>query len=83
MANQPFDLKDKNGTQLYDGALIYGTMPSVPGRHHFSLTPGQDGISVDMFSCTYGYVHNVKQSDLVDYVHVGLFTEHEDLWCKC
>ena len=83
MEKKLLDLKDKNGVQLHVDALIYGTMAGVPGKHHYSLFIAQDGVSIDMYACTYGYVHNIKQADLGDFEYIGLFTDHKDLWCKC
>lgn len=71
-------LHDKNGTPIPIDSIICGPDPEGRERHFFNFGYNSDGSELEMIACTYGYVHNVKQVDVDDFIYIGplnLFTE--------
>lgn len=71
MSNKSLSLKDKNGVQLHEDCIIFGSLPGQSEKHFFNIGLSPNDGSNEMVSCTYGYVHNVKQSDLLDFIYIG------------
>jgi hypothetical protein len=70
------DLKDKNGIQLPIDCIIYGSLIGETEKHYFNLGRCQDDLTNEMIACTYGYVHDVTQHDLVDFEFIGLVKDN-------
>jgi hypothetical protein len=71
MENQKLNLTDKNAVQLHENCIIFGSLVGQTEKHFFNIGLSPNDGSNEMFSCTYGYVHNVKQSDLLDFIYIG------------
>lgn len=71
MSNILLNLVDKNGVELHEKCIVFGTPKGKSDKHFFNIGKSRKNGSVEMFSCTYGYVHNVKQSDLLDFIYIG------------
>ncbi|EKT4520450.1 hypothetical protein JE950_002100 [Flavobacterium psychrophilum] len=69
---QKLNLKDKNGTDLPNDCIIYGFLIGQTKKHYFNLGRCKNDLSNEMIACTYGYVHNVEQKDLVNFELIGL-----------
>lgn len=67
------NLTDKNGIKINHDDVIYN------GVHYFRIYDREDG-EVEAISCTYGYMHNIKQSDLSDFECVGTYEGNENLF---
>lgn len=72
MSNILLGLTDKNGVELPIDCVIYGSLVGQEEKHYFNLGLRPNDGSIEMIACTHGYVHNVKQEDLVNFEFVGL-----------
>ena len=70
------DLKDKNGIQLPNDCVIYGSLIGQTKKHYFNLGRCKKNLSDEMIACTYGYVHNVNQNDLANFEFIGLVKDN-------
>ncbi|GAQ50103.1 TPA: hypothetical protein ACT5CK_002297 [Flavobacterium psychrophilum] len=73
------DLKDKNGVKLPIDCIIYGNLIGHSEKHYFNIGRCKDNLSNEMIACTYGYVHNVEQKDLVNFEFIGLVKDYSHL----
>lgn len=69
-------LKDRNGIDIPEESIVYGKHDG--GYHFFNIGINPFGV-VEMISCTYGYVHNIKQKDLEGFLLIGSLEEHKHL----
>ena len=76
MSEQNLNLKDKNGVELPKECVIYGSLNGQEEKHYFNLGRCQNNLSNEMVSCTYGYVHNVEQKDLMQFEYIGLVKDN-------
>ena len=76
MSKKLLGLKDKNGVELPNDCVIYGSLVGQSEKHYFNLGLSQKDGSIEMVACTYGYVHNIAQSDLVNFEFVGLVKDN-------
>ena len=69
-------LVDKNLTLIPSKSIVYG---NYEGKYHFFNIGLNARNEVHMIACTYGYVHNVTQSDIEDFLLIGSLEEHKHL----
>ena len=74
-------LTDKNGIEIPTGSVIYGPVPErlkpkSKEKHYFNFGYGPTGKEFEMIACTYGYVHNVQQTDVADFEYIGPLKEN-------
>ncbi len=62
-------LLDRYGNGLFEDCIIYAKVEDG-NWHFFSVWTKEDGI-IDMYSCTYGYVHNLNQASISQCVLIG------------
>lgn len=72
LTKKTLGLSDKNGVELPNDCIIYGSLVGQTEKHYFNLGIRQSDGSIEMVASTYGYVHNVKQADLIDFELIGL-----------
>ena len=69
-------LSDKNGTPIPDDSIIFGKVPGEgDDEHYWNLGFSPNDGSFEMIACTWGYVHNVQPTHLVDCVLIGSVDE--------
>jgi hypothetical protein len=83
MSNSKLGLFDKNGVELLDSSVIYGSLVGQSSTHYFNIGNSANDVgTIDMIAST--YVHNVKQSDLFNFEFKGLVKNNLDLLaCPC
>lgn len=79
MTNKMLGLIDKNGVLLPNECIIYGSLVGQTEKHYFNLGYSPNDGSIEMFASTYGYVHNVKQNDLINFEFIGLTKDNLQL----
>lgn len=74
--DKKMDLKDKNGIDLPIDCIIHGSLVGETKKHYFNLGLSPNDGSKEMYACTYGYIHNVKQADLINFEFIGLVKDN-------
>lgn len=73
-------LKDKKGKTIPLESIIFGNLKGQKEKHIFNFgLDANTGTEFEMIACTYGYVHNVQQSDLENFLLIGSFEDFQDL----
>lgn len=64
-------LIDCLGKSIPVKSIIYGNLPGDSEMHYFNIGISSSNGTIEMIACTYGYVHDVKQSDLLNFKLIG------------
>lgn len=67
----PADLHDKYGNPIHEDDVIYD------GKNHFVIYWNKLHPQVEAYSPTFGYMHDLSQSDLNHFVRCGTMKEIE------
>ena len=81
--SEKLGLKDKNGFDLPNDCVVFGSLVGSSENHYFNLGFNWKN-EIEMMSASYGYVHDIKQEDLINFEFKGLVKDNLHLLsCPC